>query len=69
MFYVAAAPVMDLLVCFADSVAYGMRKCETLTVHMYIFVCAPEDILLLFVVPVWPISEDGRVAESHRLVF
>lgn len=71
---------MDLLVCFADSVAYGMRKCGTLTVHMYIFVCAPEDILLLFVcldllffvffvVPVWPISEDGRVAESHRLVF
>lgn len=49
-------------------------------IDMYVFVCAPEGIFLLFacldllffvffVVPVWPISEDGRVAESHRLVF
>ena len=80
MFYVAGAPVMDLSVCYADSVALGMRKYGISTVHMYIFVCAPEGILLLFVcldllffvffvVPVWPTSEDGRVAESCRLVF
>lgn len=52
-----------------------------LIVHMYSFVCVPEGILLpfgcldllgfvfFFLVPIWPISENDRVAEPCRLVF
>lgn len=79
MFCVADAPVMVFISLFCRLSGIWHEEVWEVCTY-YTFVCAPEGILLLFVwldllffvffvVPVWPISEDGQVAESRRLVF
>lgn len=79
MFYVADAPLMVLISLFCRLSGIWHEEVWNITCT-YVPLCAPEGILVLFVcldllffvffvVPVCPISEDGRVAESRRLVF